>query len=149
MIRRLALLLVLIGCGEANVCEESPGALVQVPSATVVADGASLRVEVADDDAERSIGLMHRRCDVSGLLLVVESPGSPLPIWMCNVQMPLDLAFLRDGVVQHVVEAAAPCSEPCDACPIYGADVGVDAVLETPAGSFPLRVGARVEISER
>lgn len=148
MIRRLALLLAVGGCGRADVCEEDPRALVQAPSATVTADGMSVRVEVADDDATRSHGLMHRRCDVGGLLLVAPAPGSPLPIWMCNVGMPLDLAFVRGGEVVHVVDAAPPCNDPCDACPIYGADVSVDAVLETPAGWFLLHAGDHIEISE-
>ena len=146
MIARLSLVCLLGACGGSSSaeCEESPLALVQPPSAIVTAGGESLHVEVADTDEERSRGLQHRRCGVTGLLIVGERPGQPLPIWMCQVAMPLDLAFVRDEIVVHVVDGAAPCAEPCAACPIYGGDVSADAVLETPAGSFPLRVGERL-----
>ncbi len=126
-------------------CEESPEALVQAPAATVRSGDASLPVEIADSDEKRMRGLQHRRCDVTGLLLVNEAPGTPLPIWMCEVFLDLDLAFVRDGIVVAVAEAP-PCDPPCESCPIYGADVPVDAVLETPAGTFPLQVGDAVEV---
>lgn len=142
MIRRLPLLLLLAACGEdGGVCEESPQALVQQTSATVIAGDRSLSVEVADSGEELTRGLQHRRCDFSGLLLVNPHPGSALPIWCCEVVQPLDLAFVRDGVVVEVAEDVAPCAAPCDRCPIFGEGVGVDAVLETQAGTFPLAVG--------
>lgn len=132
--------------GQGGACEESPLALVQEKSAIVEAAGAALAVEVADTPRTRGRGLQHRRCDVTGLLLVAEAADEPMPIWMCEVEVPLDLAFLHAGRVVHVEEAVPPCAAPCGGCPTYGENVVVDAVLETPAGSFPLQVGDTVVV---
>jgi hypothetical protein len=92
---------------------------------------ASFTVEIADEPAERSRGLMHVESMPSGagMLFVYERPGSPA-FWMRNTLIPLDMIFVRpDGTVQHVHDRAIPGDET----PISGSD-GVLAVLEINGG---------------
>ena len=69
-------------------------------------------IEVADDIAERSAGLMFREtmADDHGMLFVFERP-QPVGFWMRNTPMPLDLIFIgQDGLVK-AVKPGEPMSE--------------------------------------
>jgi len=59
--------------------------------------GVEVRVEIADDEAERSKGLMFRDSlpENDGMLFVYESERS-LGFWMRNTLIPLDIAYI-DG----------------------------------------------------
>jgi len=92
---------------------------------------ASFSIEVADDPAERSRGLMYRESLPSGagMLFVYDEPGSP-SFWMRNTLIFLDMIFVRpDGTVQHVHSEAIPGDET----PISGG-AGVQMVLEINGG---------------
>lgn len=65
---------------------------------------AQFKVEIADDEAERSAGLMFRNYlpDDRGMLFVFPNQG-PVGFWMKNTPLPLDLVFIdEDGVVQGI-----------------------------------------------
>ncbi|MBS3649223.1 DUF192 domain-containing protein [Pseudaminobacter sp. 19-2017] len=69
-------------------------------------------IEVADDPAERSTGLMFRKemADDHGMLFVFEQT-QPLSFWMKNTPMRLDLIFVgQDGKVR-AVRQGEPFSE--------------------------------------
>lgn len=92
---------------------------------------AAFTVEIADDDAERSRGLMfvEEMPLGAGMLFVYDTPR-PASFWMKNTLIPLDMIFVRpDGVVQHVHSNAIPHDET----PIHGG-AGVLAVLEINGG---------------
>ncbi len=92
---------------------------------------ARFTVEVADDDRERSQGLMHRESmpQSAGMLFVYPYPKS-VGFWMKNTLIPLDMIFLdKTGVVKHVHHNAIPLDET----PIMGGD-GILAVLEVNGG---------------
>lgn len=92
---------------------------------------AQFNVEIADDERERSQGLMHREelSTSSGMLFVYERPQL-LRFWMRNTLIPLDMVFIDpQGVVQHVHANAIPLDET----PIAGPD-GMIAVLEINGG---------------
>ena len=59
--------------------------------------GIEIQVEIADDEAERSKGLMFRESlpENEGMLFVYESER-PLGFWMRNTLIPLDIAYI-DG----------------------------------------------------
>lgn len=105
---------------------------------------ASFSVELADDAAERSLGLMHRRNlpAGSGMLFLYETPQRAA-FWMENTLIPLDMIFLDEtGTVTKVHENAIPL----DRTPIPGGD-GVLAVLEINgglAGSIGIAEGAQL-----
>jgi len=92
---------------------------------------ARFGVEIADDPAEQSRGLMFREslAASAGMLFVYPRPGSPM-FWMKNTLIPLDMVFIRpDGTVAHV----HPRAVPGDLTGIRGGN-GILAVLEIRGG---------------
>jgi len=92
---------------------------------------ASFVVEIADDRAERSQGLMNRESmpRSAGMLFVYEQP-QPVSFWMENTLIPLDMIFVDPtGLVTQVHENA----RPLDRTPIPGGD-RVLYVLEINGG---------------
>jgi uncharacterized membrane protein (UPF0127 family) len=91
----------------------------------------SFAIEVADDDAERSRGLMFRDSMPlsEGMLFVYPAPKRP-SFWMKNTLIPLDMVFAdATGTVTRVHENAVPG----DLTPIDGGE-GVQFVLEINGG---------------
>jgi hypothetical protein len=69
--------------------------------------------EIADDDPERTRGLMFRRemAREHGMLFEFDSP-EPLSFWMRNTHLSLDLIFIGpDGRVLNIAERATPYSD--------------------------------------
>jgi uncharacterized membrane protein (UPF0127 family) len=105
---------------------------------------ARFTVEVADDPAERSQGLMFRESlpRSQGMLFLYERPQRAV-FWMKNTLIPLDMIFLdATGTVTHIHENAVPLDET-------GIDggAGVTAVLEINGGlarQFGLAVGSEL-----
>lgn len=88
-------------------------------------------VEVADTDAERAQGLMHRETlpKSSGMLFVYETPRRA-GFWMKNTLIPLDMIFADvTGLVTRVHENA----KPLDTTSIDGGE-NVAFVLEINGG---------------
>ena len=139
----MAGLLVGSACEEEASCEEDVRAQQLDERLTLQVGQEAAEVEVADDVTERERGWMHRRCDRQGLLLVPDVP-EPLPIWGCGLVDPVDLHFIRGDEVVDVVRDVEPCGMPCDACPLHGEDVPVDAVVETLAGTLAADIGAPI-----
>lgn len=91
----------------------------------------SFVVEVADDAAERSKGLMHRTAmdPAGGMLFVYEFPNR-VAFWMKNTLIPLDMIFAdATGTVTKVHAMAVPLDET----PIDGGQ-NVQFVLEINGG---------------
>lgn len=112
-------------------------------SAALHVAGDTLPTEVADQQVERDRGWRHRLCNRHALLLVPDARG-PLPVWGCELALPIDVALVRDGTIVDVAPLE-PCPAPCDACPTVGDGVVVDAVLEVPSGDPVLVPGDPVE----
>lgn len=105
------------------------------------ADGSSvsLRAEVADDDAERTLGLMHRKevRDGEGMLFVFESDRQ-LAFWMKNTLVPLSIAYAAsDGRILEFHDMT-----PLSLAPVESSRAARYA-LEVPQGWFA-RVGVSV-----
>jgi hypothetical protein len=134
---RLIFLLVLLGgCLQGN--GGQPPSLSQEVKA--VLGDVELQLEVASTPEEREIGLMHRRAlgERQGMLFVFEEAATH-PIWMKNMEFPLDILWLDgDMRVVHVLRDVPPCRT--DPCPIYAPPVEAAYVLELPA-NFTLRHG--------
>lgn len=92
---------------------------------------ARFSVEIADTDATRAQGLMHRDYlpRGAGMLFVYNAPTSPA-FWMKNTLIPLDMLFVDpSGVVRHIHHEAIPH----DTTPIPGGE-NVLMVLEINGG---------------
>lgn len=76
----------------------------ELPVTKLRVGAVEVRAEVADDDRERSAGLMFREAlgDNSGMLFVMPSTG-PVSFWMKNTLVPLSIAFIGpDGTVLEI-----------------------------------------------
>lgn len=101
---------------------------------------ARFRVEVADDEQERAIGLMNREQmpAAAGMLFVYDHPQR-VSFWMENTLIPLDMVFLdASGTVARVHENAVPL----DRTPIPGG-TDIQYVLEINGG-----LAAQIGIAE-
>lgn len=101
----------------------------------VCIDDACFKVEIADDNNERTMGLMNRTFmdNDKGMLFVWESEGY-YPFWMKNTLIPLDMIWINmDKEVIFIYENAQPCiEEPCEI--IYPARINAMYVLEINGG---------------
>lgn len=122
------------GQGTLSPADEAPMILPVDPEPLVVntvRGEKSFSIEVADDDRERSAGLMFRTemDDAHGMLFVFEKQRR-VAFWMKNTPMPLDLVFVdEDGRVAAVMEGV-----PFSTAPI-SPDAPVRFVLELKAGT--------------
>ena len=124
------------------------------PADVVVTVGAAdpIVVEVADDSDERRVGLMGR-ADVptgTGLLFLYPEPVER-SVWMGNVEVPLSIAWVRNGQVVGTAEMT-PCPAADRSCPRYSPGVPFDSAVETTGGTFTraaTEVGDVVTVSRR
>jgi uncharacterized protein len=92
---------------------------------------ARFSVEIADTDATRARGLMHRPAmpRMAGMLFIYDAPQRAV-FWMENTLISLDMLFLDEaGRVTRIHHEA----RPLDRTPIDGGD-GVAMVLEINGG---------------
>ena len=105
-------------------------------------------VEIAADDASRSMGLMHRMqlAPDAGMLFDFKSPIMAA-FWMKDTPLPLDMLFVRaDGTISTVAANAVPYStaEIVSAEPIRIV-IEINGGLAKKLGILP---GAKVHASE-
>ena len=117
-------------------------------SAQVIVAGHSIGLEVARTPEQQAVGLMNRTtlANDRGMLFPFEPPQS-VKFWMKDTLIPLDMIFLRDGVVKAIAANAPPCTT--DPCSIYGSGTPVNQVIELRGGraaELGLKVGERVKI---
>ncbi|MDQ6437162.1 DUF192 domain-containing protein [Mesorhizobium sp. LHD-90] len=101
------------------------------PLVAITASGVkSFGIEVADDPAERSTGLMFRETmpQDRGMLFVFENT-QPASFWMKNTPLPLDLVFIGEDGRVRAVKQGEPQSEA-----VISPGVPVRFVLELNAG---------------
>lgn len=79
------------------------------------ADGVavSFQVEIADTDATRAQGLMHRASlDARSGMLFDFGRETRIRMWMKNTAIPLDMLFVgADGDIRYIAAATVPYSE--------------------------------------
>lgn len=121
----------------------------QLPiSAHATFAGQVIQLEVARTPRQQAMGLMFRPAlpDDRGMLFPFDPP-QPVGFWMKNVPVPLDMVFVRDGVVQAIADNVPPCKK--EPCPTYGPKVPIDHVIELRGGraaELGLKLGDRLEI---
>jgi len=120
------------------------------PAAPAAVKGAAacLALEVPKTELQYAWGLQMRPPlpPLHGMWFAFQPPN-PARFWMHRTLAPLDIIFVRAGVVASIQPAAPPCLRL--PCPSYGSGDLVDGVLELGAGEaarLGIRVGTPVEI---
>ncbi len=124
MRRMIALFMLLSACSEAV---DGPQKL---PVMDVEIKGARVTAQVADDNEERTKGLMFVKAMPQDRgMLFVWPEAQERSFWMRNTYIPLDLIYINGGRVVSVIENASPHDET-------GLPSGqpADMVLEVNAG---------------
>ncbi len=92
-----------------------------------------LRVEIAETEDARQQGLSGRETIGSDGMLFVFLDVRQRSFWMKDMRFPIDILFIRDGILQEVASNLPP---PLDGGNVvtYQSIEMADAVLEVPAG---------------
>ena len=131
---------VIIGIiGVLTIPADSKLAEVKFPRGTIKLDNKMLDVQIAETDAQRVRGLMFQDSlpDDQGMIFVF-SQEQVVPIWMLNMQFPLDIIwFDANGNVLNIAKNVPPCKSALETatCTVQNAD-GKKAmyVLEVTGG---------------
>jgi uncharacterized membrane protein (UPF0127 family) len=102
-------------------------------AAVVQIAGVSFKVNVADTEAERQVGLSRETSlsDGNGMLFVF-THAAPWAIWMKDMKMPIDIVWLDENkTVVYVEREVKPESYPAYFVP----PVGAMYVLELASGA--------------
>ncbi|HCM28285.1 MAG: hypothetical protein A2Z99_19225 [Treponema sp. GWB1_62_6] len=151
MASRLRALTLLVGVAALSVaCYRASGEtrlpVRELAVATAGGGSVSILAEIADDDAERSRGLMFRKelKDGEGMLFVF-GEESPLTFWMKDTLIPLSIAYLAsDGQIREIRDM-----EPLSLAPI-ASERSCRYALEVPQGWFSragIKAGDVVDVS--
>jgi uncharacterized membrane protein (UPF0127 family) len=136
----IAIAAVAIGIvGVITIPADSKLSEVNFPRGTIKIDSKILDVQIAETDAQHIRGLMFQNelSDDQGMIFVFNQE-QVVPIWMLNMQFPLDIIwFDADGNVVHIEKNVPPCKSALETatCTVQNAD-GKKAkyVLEVTAG---------------
>lgn len=120
---------------------------------TVKIGGKTLEVDIADTPEKREKGLSGKT-DLSGdrgMLFIFESADKNRGFWMKGMLIPLDLIWIKGGLVVKIDENVEPpkAGTPDASLPIYMPGQAVDQVLEVRGGysnANGISVGSKVEI---
>jgi uncharacterized membrane protein (UPF0127 family) len=125
-----AILVLLLSVG-ALVAKE--GAQPPLPSVPLTLGSKTIQAEVADEDSERSAGLMYRESlgADAGMLFVMPST-SRASFWMKNTRLPLSIAFMSPvGVILEIHDL-----QPHEEKPVQSRFPNVAYALEMRQGWF-------------
>ncbi|MBI2054740.1 MAG: DUF192 domain-containing protein [Candidatus Sungbacteria bacterium] len=99
--------------------------------------GSKISATLAESLGEREKGLAGRTFlgEYEGMLFRTEKP-EPQVFWMRGMLIPIDIIWIRDGVVIGTeTNALPPLAASVDAALLrYSSPIAVDQVLEVPAG---------------
>jgi hypothetical protein len=151
----IAIAAVIIGIvGVLTIPADSKLAEVKFPRGTIKLDNKILDVQIAETDAQKTRGLMFQNelPDDQGMIFVF-SQEQIVPIWMLNMQFPLDIIwFDANGNVIHIEKNVPPCKSALETatCTVQNAD-GKKAkyVLEVTAGftdKFQITENSKMQI---
>lgn len=118
-------------------------------SAKAQINSHSIKLEVPKTSREKATGLMYRTFldDNKGMLFEFK-PAQKLNFWMKNCKIPLDMIFLKNGIVENISAKRLPCTK--DPCPNYAPDKPIDQVIELRGGraaEINIKIGDRIQIN--
>ncbi|MFH1721825.1 MAG: DUF192 domain-containing protein [Candidatus Altiarchaeota archaeon] len=140
----VALIVSALGC-----LSQTPQPTPSPPAEVCFSTGDCVTVEIADEPAETSRGLMFRQklgAD-EGMLFIFPSEVVQ-KFWMKNTLIPLDMLWITEnGKIIFIEHDVPPCKS--DPCPTYGPDEPAKYVLEVNAGYIKehgLKVGDTLKL---
>lgn len=114
----LAILVVILAVWSIySYIKKIPQTTAEMRKTTVIINGHTFEVEIAENDATRQKGLMNRtKLEKNhGMLFVFEKTGL-YPFWMKNTIIPLDIIWISaDKEVTYVYQNATPCQNSVEA----------------------------------
>lgn len=119
-------------------------------SKTIIINGNSIQVEIADNDALRTQGLSGRKslATNSGMLFIYPRAGI-YSFWMKEMQFPLDFIWISgDTVADLMKDVPAPETNDLLVLPTYQSNTPVDKALELNAGSIDrltIKIGDKIK----
>ncbi len=116
----------------AQITTENQGQILPITAKADI-NGEMIELEVAQTSEQQAKGLMYRSSleKNRGMLFPFAQPLMAR-FWMKNVSIPLDMIFLKDGIVKAVLLNVPPCA--VDPCPVYGPNTMVNQVIELAGG---------------
>lgn len=112
-------------------------------------------VDIADTPQERQIGLSERKKlgGNEGMLFIFEKEDTRPSFWMEGMNFAIDIIWINDGeVVQIDLNVQRPPPDtPSSELKLYQPYIGIDYVLEVPAGFVKqagIAVGDAVDLSQ-
>jgi uncharacterized membrane protein (UPF0127 family) len=127
---------------------QNSGQMLPISARAILPNRTKIELEVARTPEQQAMGLMYRQSLAANRGMLFEFPSpQPVSFWMKNTLIPLDMIFLRNGVVQYIQVSAPPCT--ADPCPSYGPRTQIDQVIELRGGAaaqLGLKVGDRIKI---
>lgn len=114
------------------------------------AKGHKILLEDAVTDKEKNKGLMDRNFLKADTGMVFLYPSNiETAFWMKHTNIPLDIIYLKDGVVTRIYRNAEPCGD--EICKIYPSRGLINQVIELNAGScdkYDIKKGSIIRIKE-
>lgn len=151
----IAIAAIIIGVvGVLNIPADSKLAETKFPRGTIKVDNVVLDVQIAETDAQKTRGLMFQnKLPYDQGMIFVFNNEQVIPIWMLNMQFPLDIIwFDNNGHIVHIEKDVPPCKSALETatCTVQNAD-GKKAkyVLEVTGGfvdKFHITENSKLEI---
>jgi uncharacterized membrane protein (UPF0127 family) len=101
--------------------------------AIVIVGGASVRAEIADDQASLQRGLSGRDSLAAEAGMLFLLPDDSPVVWMKGMRFPIDVVWIKDGRVVDVT-ADLPPPDGSGVLPTYSPDRPANRALEVNAG---------------
>lgn len=116
---------------------------------TINISGCNIKVEIADTESKRKLGLMGRKSlnTDSGMLFIFDKVEAPV-FWMKDCNFPIDIIFLKNNKIVKIYNSVPPCK--LDPCELYPAGELVDKALEVQSGfakKHKVKIGQTVKIN--
>ena len=120
-----------LAIGAAYVARTTPNMHTGMPTLRIGDHILRLLIARTPDEITKGLSGHAKLPQDMGMLFYFDTPGI-YPFWMPNMRFPLDIIWIRDGVVQEIAQLGAPISgQPI---PLYTPSVKADHVLEIDAG---------------
>ena len=122
---------------------------------TLTIKGKEIKVEIADTDEGRRIGLSDREKleENTGMLFIFENKDIKPSFWMKNMKFPIDIIWIDNKKIIQIDENVSnpEINTPDSKLKLYTPKMPIDMVLEVNAGFVKknnIKIGDKVDTSK-